>query len=117
VDGIKSIANQAGVKVVGFLATHYHWDHVGGTLPAKYQRGGMWWVPGVDEWVESSGSCIGDDGNSPIGNDFRIVIHETELEQLLEQTKICPEVVREVGDVGDDASTTGSLAPTPAAFP
>ena len=32
VDGIEAVASRDGMTVSRFVATHYHWDHIGGPV-------------------------------------------------------------------------------------
>ena len=35
VDGIERVAKADGMKVERFIATHYHWDHIGGPIKGR----------------------------------------------------------------------------------
>lgn len=52
VDGIKKRAGEDGMKIVGAVATHYHFDHVGGEPPSPFNQLGIG-LPGMKELVSS----------------------------------------------------------------
>ena len=47
VDGIEAVAHKDGMVISRFVATHYHWDHIGGPV-----KGSAMVVPGIKEWSE-----------------------------------------------------------------
>lgn len=52
VEGIKRFAEEEGVKIVGVVVTHYHFDHTGGIPPPPFDSLGIR-VPGTKEISES----------------------------------------------------------------
>ena len=52
--GINKIAKRDGMKIVGFVATHYHWDHVGGQVDYEPFKSMKVDLPGLKDFVLGS---------------------------------------------------------------
>ena len=48
--GIAAFAKSKGLKIVKYIATHYHYDHIGGEMPGSQGR-----IPGLREFVDDMG--------------------------------------------------------------
>lgn len=72
-ESIERIAREDGQKIVGAIATHVHFDHVGGKLPSPYDGLGVK-IPGLLELARNEGVHR------------EAYIHESELKQAVRQT-------------------------------
>lgn len=53
--GIKVIANAMGMNLTAFVATHYHWDHIGGAVPYEPFKSAGQAVPGLATFISEFG--------------------------------------------------------------
>ena len=88
--GIRRIAKEEGFKIKAFVATHMHWDHIGGKIDHEPFKSMGVHLPGLRELVMGMTSKVRkkraqEKGGRPLARPY---ISEVELERAAERTGV-----------------------------
>lgn len=86
IEGIINYAQKDGMKIVGAILTHYHFDHCGGKPPPPFASYGIN-VPGIKDLLEKCPDISG-----------KIVVNKFEVPLVLQYTGISKESLKIIDD-------------------
>lgn len=101
--GINRIARLDGMKINGYVATHFHWDHVGGKVDYEPFKSMNVDLPGLKDFVMGSKRNREKKGGKPVRKAW---INQLELKQTSKRTgvpesSLTPLIDRSVVDIGN----------------
>ena len=97
------------MRIVGAIATHYHFDHIGGHLPKPWSEWIKMHIPGLKELAELTTGNTRRDDNDKRENQAApapVYIHEIELQKASQQAGLGEEKFRCLRD-GSKLSLSG----------
>ena len=94
--GINKLAKRDGMKIVGFVATHYHWDHVGGQVDYEPFKSMNVDLPGLKDFVLGSSKRKRELNNNEIKR--KAWISSIELEKTATRTGVPREALTGLED-------------------
>ena len=93
--GINRVSRKDGMNIVGFVATHYHWDHVGGKVDYEPFKTMGVDLPGLKDFVLGSSKRRKKNGGKPVRKAW---ISSIEWKMTSERTGVSKEALTPLED-------------------